>query len=201
MSVASTTVVAFDDSALVRQCQAGDLRAFNLLITRWQDKVFNAVFRMVGNYEDARDLTQDAFVKALGALDSFRGDSQFYTWIFRIAANAAISWRRRSGRVQAFDMTEDPDNPGSGITAQKALQAQGGAPSAGAEQSEAAAEIQRALDKLDSEFRAALVLKDVEGLDYDEIAEILEVPLGTVKSRIHRARMEMRRLLSPMLAE
>jgi RNA polymerase sigma-70 factor (ECF subfamily) len=199
--VTTPTTVAFDDSALVRRCQAGDLRAFNLLISRHQDKVFNAVYRMVGNYEDARDLTQDAFVKALAGLDSFRGDAGFYTWVFRIAANAAISWRRRSGRVQTVDMTDDAEGAGAAITAKKALAAEGGAPSESAEQSEAAAEIQRALEKLDAEFRAALVLKDVEGLDYDQIAEILDVPMGTVKSRIHRARMEMRKLLSPMLGQ
>lgn len=189
-------VTVQDDSLLVRRCQGGDLAAFDLLVGRYQDKVFNAVYRMTGHYEDARDLTQEAFLKALAGLDRFRGGSSFYTWIFRIAANAAISWRRKSGRVTAADLAgTDAPLPGTTVGAGSGP----AGPQQAAETSEAAVEVQRALDKLDPEFRAALVLKDIEGCDYEEIAEILEVPLGTVKSRIHRARMEMRRHLEGML--
>lgn len=188
--------VPIDDSSLVRRCQTGDLIAFDLLVDRYQEKVFNSVYRMVGHYEDARDLTQDAFLKALAGLENFRGGSSFYTWIFRIAANAAISWRRKSGRTTAADFgSGELPLPGATVGAG----AGPAAPGQAAEASEAASEVQRALVKLDPEFRAALVLKDIEGCDYEEIAEILEVPLGTVKSRIHRARMEMRKLLGNMV--
>jgi len=195
LAAAVNAVPSIDDLSLVCRCQAGDLAAFNVLVERYQGKVFNAVHRMVGHYEDARDVTQDAFCKALAALDGFRGNSGFYTWIFRIAANAAISHRRRSGRMQPAEIREETDVAGK---IRRSAEPEHG-PVQSAENLEAAAEVALALQKLDPEFRAALVLKDIEGCDYDEIAEILEVPLGTVKSRIHRARMEMRTLLEPML--
>jgi RNA polymerase sigma-70 factor (ECF subfamily) len=194
---AAAAVLPMDDATLVRRCQTGDPAAFSLLVGRYQDKVYNAVYRMVGRHEDAADLTQDAFLKAFAGLAGFRGGSGFYTWIFRIAANAAISHRRKHGRVTAADFGGEAEPAGRSLG--RGSEPTG--PVGSAERSEAGERIQWALDRLDPEFRAALVLKDIEGCDYDEIAAILEVPLGTVKSRIHRARMEMRRLLEPILGD
>lgn len=161
------------------------MRAFSELVTRYQDRIYNTVYRMCNNHADALDCCQTAFLKAFEALPRYELRSSFYTWLFRIAVNAAIS-ERRSRRVRAV--------PALDAATEAALPAR--------EEGRAAedygalhAQVAAALSDLDPDYRAAVVLRDVEGFDYGEIAEILDVPVGTVKSRLHRGRQILRQML------
>lgn len=183
-----------EDGRLVARCQEGDLEAFNQLVLKYQDRVFDTVYRMVGDYEDARDLAQDSFVKAFVAIGEFRGQSTFYTWLFRIAVNAALSQRRRSARSQRHVAAhyDDPDEVGP-------LDRDGHAPIEAAQHAEERAAVIEALRRLDADQRSVIVLKDIEGADYGQMAEILQVPRGTVKSRLHRARLALRHELKRLM--
>jgi len=181
-----------EDDRLVGQCRDGDLEAFNKLVLKYQDRVFDTVYRLVGDYEDARDLAQDCFLKAYVGLSAFRGQSSFYTWLFRIAVNCALSGRRRTVRyaqhvVGRYETLEDLGSAA----------ADGGAaePSRVVEQQEERQAVVEALRRLDADQRAVIVLKDIEGADYGQMADILQCPRGTVKSRVHRARQALRREL------
>ena len=168
---------------LVRAAARGSSEAFGELVRRYRDSVFNACVRICGQEADALDVTQSAFVKALEALPKFEQRSSFYTWIFRIAVNLAISQKRRGRRAvqlaETFERETDAStDPGTAV-----------------ETIELRGRLGAALRALDDEFRVALVLKDIEDMDYATIAEILDVPLGTAKSRIHRGRMMLRAAL------
>ncbi len=172
-----------DDERLIEACLAGEKEAFGSLVQRYQDRLYPTVFRISGCAEDAQDLLQDAFLRAFEKLDRFRGGSSFYTWLYRIAVNLALSGRRRrhppTPRL-AIDPADD-----SSLTD----------PAMPAERAEREAIVQKALNALAPDHRAVVVLKDLEGLRYEQIAAILDVPIGTVRSRLHRARGELRDLL------
>lgn len=202
MSTAATAI-AIEDVALVEQTQQGDMAAFARLVTKYQDRVFNTCWRLCGSVEDARDLAQDAFLKALEAIDAFRGRAGFYTWLFRIAVNVSLSHRRKMRHAVRLSLH---DEDGSRVIESQAsgLLRRGAAvhdrdPAKEVEARESHRIVLRALDELDEEHRVVLVLRDVEGFDYQEIAEILDVAGGTVKSRLHRARMALRERLEPIL--
>jgi RNA polymerase sigma-70 factor (ECF subfamily) len=185
------------DQELVQACCDGRGEAFQELVERYQDRTFNAVLRMVASREDARDVVQEAFLKAYENLGQFRGASSFYTWLFRIAVNLALTLRRRSTRlklVRPLDETTELDmsQTQAGRLAERS-------PEAAMEVAERDRFVSRALEELDGEHRAAIVLRDIEGLDYQTIASILDVPPGTVKSRIHRARMMLRDRLKDVI--
>jgi len=182
---------SLEDDRLVDRCQDGDLEAFNKLVLKYQDRVFDTVYRMVADYEDARDLAQDCFLKAFLAIGEFRGQSSFYTWLFRIAVNCALSQRRRAARQERYVVAhyETPEELGP------AAASEDGDPSRLVQQEEERATVIEALRCLDPDHRAVIVLKDIEGVDYGQMAEILECPRGTVKSRVHRARQALRREL------
>jgi RNA polymerase sigma-70 factor, ECF subfamily len=181
------------DAELVQQAQRGSAAAFGELVLRYQDRIFNTCYRMCRQHADALDLTQTAFVRALEALPRFRGGSGFYTWLFRIAINVTMTHRRTAGRraVRALDgrADEEGDAPAMAVTSCDC------GVERPVEEDELQQRVADALARLDEEFRAAVVLKDIEGMDYAEIAEVLQVPVGTVKSRIHRGRMVLRELL------
>jgi len=193
--------VSFEDSALVAQSRRGDMRAFGSLVAKYQDRIFNMVLRMCGSRADAEELAQETFLKALERIGQFRGHSQFYTWLFRIAANLTISHRRRGGRVrfQALGGADDGDGGGLGdaLTAVVARRRDPG-PEAAAASAETSARVLAALEELDEEFRLVVVLCDVEEMDYARIAEVLGVPVGTVKSRLHRARCILKEKLADL---
>jgi RNA polymerase sigma-70 factor (ECF subfamily) len=182
-------VSAEDDHSLIADCLRGHAPAFGELVRRHQDRLYSAVFRLVDNAEDSQDVVQEAFLHAYQHLASFKGDAQFFTWLYRIAMNAAISLRRKRKPVLRIvgpdgePVVEPPDN-------NEAIQ-----PGHAIEQAERGQEVRQALSKLSQEHRAVLVLKDMEGMKYEEMAELLEVPVGTIRSRLHRARMELRQLL------
>jgi RNA polymerase sigma-70 factor (ECF subfamily) len=195
--------IAFDDAALVEQCRRGDMQAFGSLVAKYQDRIFNMVYRMCGRRADAEELTQEAFLKALERIGQFRGQSQFYTWLFRIAANLTISHRRRSGRVRFQSLTgpeEFEQSQADALTASMARR-RNPAPEAAAMAAETQRRIMQALEELDDEFRLVVVLCDVEGMDYARIADVLGVPVGTVKSRLHRARCMLKEKLADLRVE
>lgn len=172
------------DQQLVQRAQRGDLRAFDLLVLKYQGRIGALVSRYIADAGEVEDVTQEAFIKAYRALSKFRGDSAFYTWLYRIAANAAKNHLVAKGRRPGADATiEDAEVFDDG-----GLVSETGSPEAMAMGDELAAVVEQALQSLPDELRAALTLRELEGLSYDDIAEVLGCPVGTVRSRIFRAR-------------
>ena len=184
------------DQMLVERVQKGDKRAFDLLINKYQHRIVSLVSRYVGDQADAMDVAQEAFIKAYRAIDRFRGDSAFYTWLYRIAINTAKNHLVASSRRP----------PGDDVDAQEAEQfgADSGlkeyaTPERMALSSELATTIQAAIDELPEELRTAIVLRELDGLSYEEIAAAMDCPIGTVRSRIFRARDAIDRRIRPLL--
>lgn len=193
---------AVDDAELIAQVSRGETQAYGELVRRYQDRVFNTCWRICGHLEDARDLTQEAFLKAFEGLSNFRGESGFYTWVFRVAVNLALTHRRRgkNRRVFSFESATESDaaiDPIAPPNPSAPVEEAGGSLSA----AERNAAVGRALGALDDEQRAVVVLRDMEGLNYEQIAAILQIPAGTVKSRLFRARMALQEALEPILGE
>jgi RNA polymerase sigma-70 factor (ECF subfamily) len=182
-----------EDSELIEKVKAGETEAYGDLVRKYQDRVFNACWRICGHLEDARDLTQEAFLKAFEGLCGFRRQSGFYTWIFRVAVNLALSHRRQAGRRREFSLDQDQELAGSQAEAlaSQARRAQDEDPARSASETELQGLVARALHGLDEGHRAVVVLRDIEGFDYREIGEILQIPPGTVKSPLHRARISL----------
>lgn len=188
-----------DDTALLEACRSGDSSAYGELVRRYQDRVFNLCFRMSGNRDDAEDFAQEAFVKALRSLDRFAERSRFYTWVFRIAVNLIISARRKHGRRSTLSLDGGSREKESSVALGSLLSSAEATPERKAMEAEQNLQVLQALAMLDEEQRSILVLRDMESLSYEEIADILDVPTGTVKSRLHRARLALRDLLGPLL--
>jgi RNA polymerase sigma-70 factor (ECF subfamily) len=176
-----------DDLVLVAAARSGETEAFGLLVRRYQDRLHAPVARITGSNTDAADVLQDAFVRAYQKLALFNGESSFYTWIYRIAINQAMTYRRR-GKVRQTQPLQNPREEPSSLDD----------PSLPLERAERERLVQLALGRLDPANRAVVVLKDLEGLRYEEIAKILEIPIGTVRSRLHRARSALREMLVDM---
>jgi RNA polymerase sigma-70 factor (ECF subfamily) len=182
-----------DDALLIEAVLAGDTAAFGQLVGHYQDRLYNTLLRVLGSAEDARDVVQDAFVQAFVKLDSFRGSSAFYTWLYRIAFNLAMSHHRRRHPTTSLESTKaccghEPIDSGPDPEAQMA-------------QRERVELVHTALAELSDEHRQVLVLRELEGCRYDQIADILQLPVGTVRSRLFRARLELRDQLAPLLSE
>ena len=172
------------DRQLVQRAQRGDLRAFDLLVLKYQGRIAALVSRYVSDAGEVEDVTQEAFIKAYRALGKFRGDSAFYTWLYRIAANAAKNHLVAKGRRPAADATiEDAEGFEEG-----GLLSESASPEALAMGGELAEVVESALNALPDELKAALMLREFDGLSYDDIADVLGCPVGTVRSRIFRAR-------------
>jgi len=184
-----------EDQQLIETCLAGDSSAFGALVLRYQDRLYGSIQMMVSSPEDARDLTQEAFVQAFRRLDSFRGDSAFYTWLFRIAINATISFRRKMERRKTASIETAREVMGEEPRDVRA----DAAPSSRIETREQQQLVRTALAELSEEFRQAIVLTEIEGLSYEDAAKIADCPIGTIRSRIHRARNELREKLRLLL--
>jgi RNA polymerase sigma-70 factor (ECF subfamily) len=184
--------VSSDDNRLIADCLAGDSSAFGELVRRHQDRLYNTVYRLLDNHEDAYDVVQDAFLNAYQSLDSFKGDSLFFTWLYRIAVNTAISFKRKRRAMVRIDTT------GSNPVIEPLDPSEEARPGHALEQAEQEQRIQQALARVSAEHRAVLILKDMEGQKYEEMAETLGVPIGTIRSRLHRARLELREILERM---
>lgn len=184
------------DQELVERVQRGDKKAFDLLVLKYQRKVVNLVSRYVRNQSEALDVTQEAFIKAYKALPKFRGDSAFYTWIYRIAINTAKNHIVAQGRRP----------PGSDLDAGTAEQMDIGVrlqenttPENQLLQNEIAETVRDAIDELPEDLKTAITLRELEGLSYEEIASAMSCPVGTVRSRIFRARDAINTKLAPLL--
>jgi len=180
-----------DDRRCISEVLAGRTEAFGFLVKKYQDRLFNALARVVDHRDDALDVVQEAFIHAYQSLNSFKGDAEFFTWLYRIAFNAAISQKRKRKVQLSLDLPTEEERRLQEPEDQSALNR----PSDRIEKEESDHRIHQALLRLAPEHRAVLILKDLEGQRYEEIAEVLDIPIGTVRSRIHRARIELREIL------
>ncbi len=187
--------VANADTALILRCQADDAAAFNEIVSRYKNRVFNYVSRMIGPGTDAEDLTQETFVRAYMNIRSFQSRASLNTWLFRIATNLCIDFNRKRGKARALTTSlqrEDLDEEGE---TDREIPDERFDPQRLLLNKELGVELQRALASLPEKLRTVVLLHDIEGLPYEEIASIAECPLGTVKSRLFNARMALRQKL------
>ncbi len=185
---------ALSDAELVRRGRKGDVEAFGQLVERHQDYIYNAVFHLVSDEHDAEDLAQDVFVSAFDNLERFEGRAKFTTWLYGIMLNTVRSFWRRTGRHTVFSLQssrEDDDGP------QPELEDEADGPVRRALRHEDVEVVREAISGLEEDLREILVLRDIQGLSYKELTEVLELPAGTVKSRLHRARGELKDELQP----
>ncbi len=187
-------VSQLSDSELVARFKSGDQHAFSQIVRRYQDRVFGLCLRWLGERALAEEVAQDVFVALYRSLGRFRGESSLSTWIYRVSVNHCknkrlYSSRRRRDRHEPIEGRERDDAP------PRELPAGGRGTEAGVEQSQAQRLVHEALEAISEEHRQVIILRDIQDLDYHEIAEILELPRGTVKSRLHRARTELARVL------
>ncbi|HEV8606604.1 MAG TPA: sigma-70 family RNA polymerase sigma factor [Tepidisphaeraceae bacterium] len=207
-SVAAAEPAAQRELELLRRAQRGQREAYGQLVLLYQDRLYNAVLRLIGDREEARELTQEAFCRGLMKLDSFRGDASPYTWLFRIAVNLAISQLRKIKRHRVYSLSQPgrngngrhgTDDQASSLVDRLASQ-NTARPSEDLEDREQSEQVLAALGRLDAEYRAVLVMRDIEGFDYQQMADVLGLPLGTLKSRLFRARLALRDELRPYLS-
>ncbi|RPI73989.1 MAG: sigma-70 family RNA polymerase sigma factor [Planctomycetaceae bacterium] len=188
--------MAKPDQELIAECLRGQSHAFGELVARYQNRLYNTLKNVLGSAEEAQDACQDTFLTAYQKLHTFGGRSAFYSWLFRIAFNTAISRTRKKRRATVSIDAAQEQTGSEPIDMRNDLQ-----PGHSLETAERQTAVREALAELSEEFRTVLVLKEMEGLKYEEIAEIVDCPIGTVRSRIHRAREELRERLSAWMAE
>lgn len=189
------------DAELIAACRDGRKTAFDTLVGRHQDRAYSLAYRLTGNGDDAAEAVQEAFLKAWRAMDRFKGEASFYTWFYRIVVNVVRS-RQRFRAVRPVEHSLDAPRRnsygGNGLGAH--IAARGPDPAETAGRRERKALVENGLARLDPENRMLIVLRDIQGHNYGEIAEVLECPRGTVKSRLHRARKALRAVLAPVFA-
>ncbi len=183
-----------DEKMLVERASQGDAYAFEALVEAYEKGVYNLAYRLVPDREDAMDIVQEVFLKAFQALPDFRGDSRFSTWIYRVCVNASLDHLRRKHRVQVFSLDEPLFMGESQI--KREVRDDGGDIQDMVETKSLGEAVLQVLERLDPVHRVVVVLSDVRGYSYQEIADIMEISIGTVKSRLHRARNMVRRLVS-----
>ena len=187
------------DFEAVKRAVEGDHDAFRVLVERYQDRAFGLALRVMRDEEQARDVVQDAFLKAYRSLDRFEGRSSFYTWFYRVVMNLCIDAKRRQppGRMVEWDEANALEAPaGTGLDAVDPARQRASGPAGELERAELRETIRRAIEELPDDARQTLLLREVDGLSYSEIAKSLGVPKGTVMSRLHHARRRLRALLS-----
>jgi RNA polymerase sigma-70 factor (ECF subfamily) len=192
-----------DDLTLVRRCRQGDQAAFRSLVERYQKKAFAQALGMLKDKDEAMDVAQEAFVKVYRYLDHFKGDSSFYTWLYRIVANLCVDRLRRKSSAQSPDNVEFDEKMNqeematAGILATKL----GTNPQKAALRAELAEKMEKALDQIPEKHREILVLRELEGMSYEDLARVLKIPKGTVMSRLFHARAKMQSLLTEYLGK
>jgi RNA polymerase sigma-70 factor, ECF subfamily len=187
------------DTGLVLRCQANDAAAFNEIVARYKNKVFNYVCRMVGPCIDAEDLTQETFVRAYMNIRSFQSRASLNTWLYRIATNICIDYARKNSKVKALTTSLSREEDDDDAEVERELPDVKFNPESVFLNKELGVQLDRALRTLPDKLRTVVLLHDIEGLPYDEIAHIVECPLGTVKSRLFNARAALRSRLQPYL--
>ena len=194
--------INIDDTVLVERCRGGDTEAMERLIIKYQDRIYNIILKMCQNEDDAAELTQDTFVKVIEKIGKFEGRSGFYTWAFRIAVNLTINFCSRRGRLGFESLDIDAGEYQQAKIQLRQYLADDGSPdpAAIAEKKELCRLMERALGRLDDAQRVILILRDVEGMSYEQIAGVLNAELGTVKSRLSRARGSLREILEAVLS-
>ena len=197
-----TTNINIDDTVLVEQCKDGDSAAMERLIIKYQNRIFNVILKICANFDDAVELTQETFVKVIENIDKFKGKSSFYTWLFRIAVNLTLNYCKRSIKLPVISL--DAENNGldgreKGMLRQFLRDEGSLEPVQVAAEKEIYELLTKAILKLDEDQRAVLVLRDIEGMNYARIAEVLDIELGTVKSRLSRARGNLREIMEAVL--
>jgi len=194
--------INIDDAVLVEQCRQGDSEAMERLILKYQNRIYNVILKICANADDAAELTQETFVKVIENIDKFEGRSSFYTWAFRIAVNLTLNYCQRSGRhgLKSLD-AEDDEHYGQARRQLKEFLNDDSSPdpAAVAANKELCEIVLRALMKLDDAQRAVVILRDIEGMNYAQIADVLDIELGTVRSRLSRARSNLREIMEAIL--
>lgn len=185
------------DSALILRCQANDAAAFNEIVYRYKNKVHNYVCRMVGPGTDAEDLTQETFVRAFLNIRSFQSRAALNTWLFRIATNICIDFRRKTARPNAMTVSLQRDDYDADGETVREFPDEKFDPQHVFLNKELGIQLERAMQSLPDKLKTVMLLHDIEGLAYEEIATIVDCPLGTVKSRLFNARMALRQRLAP----
>ena len=184
------------DQELIERVKKGEKAAYDLLVLKYQQRIINLVSRFVRNHSDALDVTQEAFIKAYRALPNFRGESAFYTWLYRIAVNTAKNYLAQQSRrpnESDHDVSEIEQIEGSDALKEQAT------PENLLLRDELQATVLKAIENLPEDLRSAIMLREVEGLSYEEIATVMECPIGTVRSRIFRAREAIDNEMRPLL--
>lgn len=197
---------ATTDDELVDRAARGEGEAFEELVIRYQDRVYNLLLRLTGSNDDAEDLAQETFLKAYRALGSFRRGSKFYTWLFRIAVNAGYSRGRKQVRRQRVEgvRLDAPARAGGDEDSaawSDRMASSTADPTEELEQRQLRERVQQGLAQLDEEYRSVILLRDMDGMDYGAIAESLNISYAAVKSRLHRARLELARVLKDLRPE
>ena len=182
-----------EDTKLVADTLAGKTQSFEQLVCKYQDRLYNTFVHVTGNAHEAEEVVQDAMLQAYTKLSTFRGHSSFYTWLYRIAFNLSVSrQRKKRPRVSLDQIQENHNIDPTDVTE---------SPTAKLERNERAQQVHDALNRLSKDFRSILVLREMEDCDYETISEMLDIPIGTVRSRLHRARSMMRDYLNQSIGE
>ena len=176
------------EAAIVRKVLGGDANAFETLVLEYEKNLYNIALRMTGNSEDAADMTQEAFIKAYNSLQSFRGDSKFSVWLYRIVSNVCLDFLRSKNRRPTVSLSVEDDD---GEDAQLDVADESQSPELLLDRKLTRDSVRRGLDSLPPDYRQILLLREIQGLSYDEIAQALSLEVGTVKSRIFRARKRL----------
>jgi RNA polymerase sigma-70 factor (ECF subfamily) len=190
--------VEHDDAELLQRGRAGDRDALRQLYERYHRRVLAVVVGMVRNPEDAREIVQDTFVRAFRNIENFKGDSSFYTWLYRIAVNRAIDLQRRSAKFQSTEFDETV-GLGEDVVSTGGRASTGEDPFQAVRNRELGRKISEAIESLTPDHRAVILLREIEGLSYEEISEVMDCSLGTVMSRLHYARKKLQAKLKELL--
>ena len=198
----ANTSISVEDDILVQQAQQGNTGAMERLIVKYQKRIFNVILKICGNYDDAAELTQETFVKVIENIDKFQGRSGFYTWAFRIGVNLTFSYCKKNSRLRLRSLDGEIDkerSPEGSLLKDVFADNSAVEPADVAENKELCDLVNKSIMKLEEPQRMVLVLRDIEGMNYAQIAEVLNIELGTLKSRLSRARGNLKNILETML--
>jgi RNA polymerase sigma-70 factor (ECF subfamily) len=185
--------VSVHEKVLIEKSKNGDIESFEKLIEKYQVVAFNIAYRMVGNKEDAKDIAQEALIKVYKSLKSFKGDSSFSTWLYKIVTNTCIDAIRKLKKVQTYSLDKEFETENGNFSFQIADNKY--LPDRLYEVKEKKELVQTALNKIDEKYKSVLVLRDIQGFTYEEISKITQNPIGTIKSRINRGRLLLKEIL------